>query len=108
MNECVRPRKKLALHSGRSFAPNAGSSASNKRHLYSGPSCSSCKCPSCKNRGAPLAPCPQPTISQNRGGGELGGGSHTRTGPGRPPPPPPGSTTHWPIPQLAPPPLHHL
>ena len=41
MNECVRPRKKLALHSGRGFAPNAGSSASNKRHLYSGPSCSS-------------------------------------------------------------------
>ena len=34
----VRPRKNLAVHLGRGFAPNAGSSLRNKRHLYSGPS----------------------------------------------------------------------
>ena len=38
---CVRPKKNLALHSGRSFAANAESSLCNKRHLYSGPSCGS-------------------------------------------------------------------
>ena len=35
----VRPIKNLALHSGRRFAPNAGSSLRNKRYSYSGPSC---------------------------------------------------------------------
>ena len=39
--QCVRPPKNLVLHSGRGFAPNAGSLASNKRRWCSGPSCSS-------------------------------------------------------------------
>ena len=82
--------KALGLHLRRGRAPNAGSSLRNKRHLYSTPrskhgwldereaGTKEIRCRRC------LAP--QPTISQNPGGGGLrGGASHTRTGPGRPP-----------------------
>ena len=99
-NPIIRPLfAQGAAHSGWGFAPNAGSLASNKRHLYSGPSCSSLlKAPMkrkqtpkkggrrwrhAKKRGAVGAMPPTHYLSKPGGGRGGWGRSHTRTGPGR-------------------------